>query len=100
MRPVLIPGPCDGVAPDDEYVRRYWVAVVGPTAVADLLRLIAAARRREALPRPTHLSTLLAEGLAWSVCGRIIVPTTIPRIGARSLRRLPLPLRRELRPSD
>ena len=100
MRPVLVPGPSDGVRPDDEYVRRYWVAVVGPTAVADLLRLIAAARHRNALPRPTHLSTLLVEGLAWTVGGRIIVPTTIPRIGPRSRRRLPPALRRELRPSD
>ena len=34
------------------YVRRYWTAVIGPGAVADLLRLAAAASASESRPVP------------------------------------------------
>ncbi|HSQ38030.1 MAG TPA: hypothetical protein VLS92_09080, partial [Acidimicrobiia bacterium] len=56
LRPTAIPRPYihpllaasnghAGHNPDDPAVRRYWSALVGPGAVADLLRLTATARR-------------------------------------------------------
>src|SRR3972149_9236326 len=52
-----------GHAPTDAAVRRFWTAVVGPGAVADLLRLTAAAQTGRRLREPVHLSLLAAEGL-------------------------------------
>lgn len=80
---------------DHPYVRRFWTAVMGPGAVADLLRLATAAARDRSLPRPVHLPMLIREGLAMSQGGTIAVRTTVPLLGAAQVRRLPPPLRRE-----
>jgi hypothetical protein len=44
-------------------VRRFWTAVVGPSAVADLLRLIAAADMTTSIPLPRRTPLLLTAGL-------------------------------------
>lgn len=52
-----------GFAPTDLYVRRFWSAVLGVEAIADLLRIVQAGLRGNSLRRPLHLSTLLSAGL-------------------------------------
>ena len=86
--PVRVPGPKDGVPHDDPYVLRMWVAAIGAASVADLLRLSAAARRKEGILRPVNLSTLLREHLvAWDQ-HHLSVPDPIPRLGPRQVARL------------
>jgi len=86
-----------GYPPDHPYVRRFWTAVIGPGAVADLLRLAAAARRGDQLKRPLHLSVLAQEGLIIAHGGQVLVRPTIPPLAAEHTRRLPPLLRREHR---
>ncbi|MGF1666174.1 MAG: hypothetical protein ACFCVC_07850 [Acidimicrobiia bacterium] len=85
--PTRVPGPCDGVAPDDPYVRTYWVAAVGPAAVVDLLRLAAAARAARAIPAPVNLPMLLSEGLVSWREGELAVLDPLPRVSAAHLKR-------------
>jgi hypothetical protein len=74
------------------------VAAIGPSAVADLLRLAVAARRGRALPRPLHLPTLARHDLVRTERGgRILVRSTIPPLPATHARRLPPALREEHR---
>jgi len=84
-----------GVAPDSPYVRRFWTAVLGPTAVAELLRLATAARRETRLRRPLRLAQLVTEGLVALDSGDILVRSTVPLLGPRQLRRLSPSLRAE-----
>jgi len=77
-----------GVAPDSPYVRRFWTAILGPTAVAELLRLTTAARREAQLRRPLRLAQLVAEGLVALDSGDVLVRSTVPLLGPRQLRRL------------
>lgn len=78
------------------YVRRFWTAVLGPGAVADLLRLAAAARRGRSLRRPVHLPLLVAAGLVGGVePRRPEVALTVPAVPATWLRRMPPALVRE-----
>jgi hypothetical protein len=84
-----------GYRPDHPYVRRYWTAVLGPGAVADLLRLITAARRGRSLPEPLHLAELARAGLVRFEPGRVWVRETVPPLSPRHLRRLPPALRGE-----
>lgn len=84
-----------GYPTDHPYVRTFWVAVIGPGAVADLLRLAQAARRGAPIRRPIHLSLLAREGLAGRLDGRIWVRPTVPPLSVRHVRRLPPPLRFE-----
>ena len=79
------------------YVRRYWTAVIGPGAVADLLRLAAAARRGRRLPRPLHLAVLAREGLVSSADGMIMVRATVPPLSPSHIVRLPPSLREDHR---
>jgi hypothetical protein len=88
ISPRLVDGPEGGVAPDDPYVRRVWVAALGAGAVADLLRLVAGARVGRALKRPLYLHVLVAERLVWWEDGTLCVPATIPRLGHDATRRL------------
>ena len=81
-------GPADGIDVDDPYVRRHWVALLGPSAVADLMRLVAAARRGGTVPEPIHLSTLLRWDLVRWDSGTLSVLSPIPRVPAAALRRL------------
>ncbi len=78
-----------GYQPTDPYIRRYWVAAIGPGAVADLLRLAAAAQRGRSLPVPTHLDVLLREGLVARMGDVIGIPTTFPQLPLRLRGRLP-----------
>lgn len=88
-------GDTDGHHPTDPAVRRFWTAVVGPGAVADLLRLVAAASSGRPLRRPLHLDTLIAEGLVTAAAGVVAAPTTIPLLDAGQRRRLHPALRAE-----
>lgn len=94
VSPLLAPGGA-GIDPTDAYVRRFWVATIGAAAVADLLRLGAAARAGRALPLPLHLHVLLAVGLARVESGRLIVPERIPAVPNHLCRRMPPWLRLE-----
>ena len=89
--------PAAGYPPDHPYVRRYWTAVLGPGAVADLLRLITAAQRGGSLPEPLHLAELARAGLVRFEPGRVWVRETVPPRSLRHLRRLPPALRGEHR---
>lgn len=78
------------------YVRRFWTAVLGPGAVADLLRLAAAARGGRSLRRPVHLPVLVAAGLVGAIdSSRPEVALTVPTVPSVLLRRLPPELVRE-----
>jgi hypothetical protein len=96
IRPRLLPAG-GGHAPDDPAVRRFWTALVGPGAVADLLRLTAAARSGRRIRRPIHLPVLLREGLVERHGGTILVYPRIPTLRPRHLKLLRPSLRAEYR---
>ncbi|MCB2223054.1 MAG: hypothetical protein KQH83_02675 [Actinobacteria bacterium] len=95
IRPRLLHTGRAGHAPDDPAVRRFWVALVGPGAVADLLRLTAAARTGRQIRRPVHLAVLLREGLAEREGDDILVHPRVPTLLPCHLRRLRPSLRAE-----
>ena len=78
----------------DDYVRRFWVPILGPGAVADLLRLATAAQRGRSLTRPIHLATLARHGLVIFDGDVVMVRTTIPPLEHRQVTMLPPALRR------
>ena len=85
-----------GYRPTDPYVRMFWLPIVGPGAVADLLRLAAAAQRGRPLKLPMHLPMLVREGLATHTPdGSVIVCTRVPPLNAQQIRRLRPALRRD-----
>ena len=100
-RPWVTPLPlrddAPGHAPDDPAVRRYWTAVVGPSAVADLLRITAAARDLRRIRKPIHLATLAREGLCYRRGDIVLVSPRIPHLAPHHLRRLQPALRAEYR---
>lgn len=73
----------------DPYVRRFWTAAIGPGAVADLLRLAAAAAGGRSLPRPVHLDVLLRSGLVTCFDDFVVVPHSVPLLPPRLLAHLP-----------
>ena len=79
----------------DRYVRRFWTAALGPGAVADLLRLAAAADGGRSLPRPVHLDSLVRNGLVSGAGHVVVVPERVPLLPHRLVRALPPALRRE-----
>ena len=97
-RPIIAPAVWEtddaGHAANSKYVRTFWTAVLGPGAVADLLRLATAASRGRSLRRPVNLSLLCAAGLARHHDGRIEVRTTVPELSNHQLRELPPAIRR------
>ncbi len=99
-RPVVQPTvwsvPHDGVPVTDPYVRRYWTPLLGPGAVADLLRLATAAARNRSLPRPIYLTELARAGLVRDSGGALEVRIRIPEVPPHLHRHLPPRLRREL----
>ncbi len=84
-------------AADDPAVRRYWSAIIGPGAVADLLRLISAAVAGRALRRPLHLQVLLREGLVQAGAGSLLVERRVPALSDGQQSRLSPRLRAEYR---
>jgi hypothetical protein len=93
--PRLLQDGGDGFPAHHRYVRRFWSAALGPAAVADLLRLIAAATDRRPLPRPEYLHVLTGAGLVLGSGGTIWVRRLVPPLGESQTRRLPPALRAE-----
>lgn len=85
---VLTPG-AGKFDPSDPYVRRFWVAALGPGAVAELLRLVRAARRGEEVRLPRHLPLLLRSGLTKIDNGAIVVVDSLPVVPAELRWRFP-----------
>ena len=77
-----------------DYVRRFWTPILGPGAVADLLRLATAAQRGRSLTRPIHLAPLARHGLIQFVDGVVKVRTTIPPLEQHHVTALPPAIRR------
>ena len=82
---------------DHPYVRRFWTALIGPGAVADLLRLATAARRGRSLLRPLNLATLTRAGFVTQAGEQVLVRTTAPRLSPDDVRRLHTALREQHR---
>jgi hypothetical protein len=97
IAPLLFDRDADGHRADDPAVRRFWSAAIGPGAVADLLRLTAAAHAGRRIKEPVRLSILTAEGLVATHGDVVLVRPLIPRLGHRQLRRLRPSLRAEYR---
>ncbi len=89
------PGPAEGFRPDSDYVRRFWVAALGPGAVEDLLRLIRAGARGSLVRRPLFLSPLIVSGLATVDGGTIAVASRIPPVPHHLTSRMTPAIRRE-----
>lgn len=81
--------------PTDPYVRRFWTAVLGPSAMVELLRLSKAARCDGEVREPIHLRGLLEAGLARVGDEGIVVIERVPAVPERLIARLPVRLRRE-----
>lgn len=69
-----------GFRPDDPYVRRFWVAALGPGAIAELLRLVRAAEKGEGVRLPRYLPQLLKANLVTSSSGALAVSNRIPAV--------------------
>jgi hypothetical protein len=97
VAPLLFDRDAEGHPMDDPAVRRFWVAVIGPGAVADLLRLTAAAHVGRRIREPLSLPTLASEGLIERSGDIVLVRPRIPHLGRRQLGRLRPSLRAEYR---
>lgn len=78
-----------GVEASDPYVRKFWVAALGPGAVAELLRLVSAAGKGEEVRLPRHLPQLLRTGLVTVVDGTLAVCERIPPVPVEMRWRFP-----------
>ena len=65
------------------------MAALGPGAVAELLRLVSAARKGEEVRLPRHLPQLLKAGLVTIVEGTLAVAERIPTVPAEMRWRFP-----------
>jgi hypothetical protein len=97
MLPVRVVEDGIGYRPDDPYVRRYWVAAIGPGAVAELLRLIRAGATGRRLPLPRWLPILLRSDLVQVEEGTLVVSDRVPPVPPALQRRFPPGLREEHR---
>lgn len=95
VAPLFFERDAPGHDPTDPLVRRFWTAVVGPTAVAELLRLVAAARGGNRIPEPLRLAALAAEGLIERSGDTVLIRPRIPHLGPSQLNRLTPALRVE-----
>ncbi len=91
----VMAGPPDGMRSDSIYIRRFWVAAIGPGAVADLLRTIRAGQRKRTVTYPIYLHVLVQSGLAAFDGTKVTVPHPVPLLPPHLVRRLPPALRRE-----
>lgn len=83
-----------GFAPDAAYVRRWWTCAIGPSAVADLLRMIRAGADGPApMPRPLTLDRLVSAGLVLGFGPVVVVPLPIRPVRPPLDRRIPHHLR-------
>jgi hypothetical protein len=83
-----------GFAPHADYVRRWWTCAIGPSAVADLLRMARAAADGPAeLRRPPTLDRLVSSGLVLGFGSVVVVPVPIRPVGPPLDRRIPHRLR-------
>lgn len=94
VRAVVWDDPSPGYSAQDDYVRRFWTAVIGPGAVADLLRLMAAAQNGCEIKRPVFLSELARFGLAAGRGDVIAVRQFVPPIPAEWMNQLPVTIRK------
>ena len=94
ISPIIEPGTPAGLDATHAYVRRYWIPIIGPGAVADLLRLTAAAHSGRSLPEPVHLRSLLRERLVRRDVDTLVVPDTVRPLDRSLVKRLPPSLRR------
>jgi hypothetical protein len=62
----------------DPYVRRFWVAAIGPSAVAEVMRVTRAAEKGEDVRLPRHLPMFLRLGFVRVSDGCLIVPSKLP----------------------
>ncbi len=82
-----------GFPAHDLYVRRFWTAVLGPSAIAELLRIAEAARKGGRVRRPIHLHNLMEVGLVQVVNGEIVIGQLIPPLPVSLVRQLSPALR-------
>lgn len=87
--PVRLVEVAEGIEPSDRYVRRFWVAALGPSAVAELLRLVSAAGKGEEVRLPRYLPHLLRAGLVRIVDGTLAVDSRIPMVPVEMRWRFP-----------
>lgn len=87
--PVRLVEWAEGIEPSDPYIRRFWVAALGPGAVAELLRLISAAGKGEEVRLPRYLPHLLRAGLVTIVSGTLAVKERIPPVPVEMRWRFP-----------
>ena len=99
VRPRLWRAP-RGYPADHDYVRRYWTAAIGAGAVADLLRLMQAAKRQRSIRRPVNTPALARSGLIVGRDSHLYVRSTVPPLPTELLRRLPPSLRHEIAKLD
>jgi len=85
----------DGVEPSDPYIRKFWVAALGPGAVAELLRLVSAAGKGDEVRLPRYLPHLLRAGLVTIVEGSLAVASQVPVVPAEMRWRFPPDLARQ-----
>ena len=97
IAPLLFDRDAVGHHMDDPAVRRFWTAAIGPAAVADLLRLTAAAHAGRRIKEPLRLGILASEGLVERHGDAVLVRPLIPHLGPRQLGRLRPMLRTEYR---
>ncbi len=76
------------------YVRTFWTAYVGPSAVADYLRLVRAAEKDSAIKRPRSLARLARHQLARITEQGLEVRMTVPPLSVAQVMRLTPSVRR------
>lgn len=75
--------------PSDVYVRRFWVAAIGPGAVAELMRLMRAAGKGEEVLLPRYLPILLRTGMVRVDSGELVVAARFTEVPAELRWRFP-----------
>ena len=95
MVPVRLEPRRGGFEPSDPYVRRFWVAAIGSSAVAELLRLVRAAEKGEGVRLPRSLPLLLRVGLVKAETAGLIVSDLVPMVPTELRWRFPPALAEE-----